>query len=257
MAAPAVRVDLKGPVATLALDRPQVRNAMDEEMAYQLRDACGYVQAKDSVRVVVLTGSGGIFSIGAASESRSRNGVSVKASPQIFDVSDYIAAIERPVIAAINGDAMDQGLELALACDLRIIVENARLGMTQVARGTMPRDGGTQRLPRLVGRARALELLLMARAVDASEALRIGLVNEVVAKGRALERSQQLAAEIAKLAPVATQYLKEAVLKGMDATLDQGLRLEADLSILLHSTADRAEGLRSFAERRPAVFHGK
>jgi enoyl-CoA hydratase/carnithine racemase len=252
-----VRVDLKGPVAILTLDCPQTRSAIDEKMASQLRDACSDLQTEDSVRVVVLSGSGDVFSIGAASSSGSRNGAVAKASPLTFEISSHVAASEKPVIAAINGDAMDQGLEVALACDLRIAAENARLGMTQVARGILPSDGGTQRLPRLVGRARALELLLTARAVGASEALRMGLVNEVVAKGRALERAEELAAEIAKLAPIATQYLKEAVLKGMDATLGQGLRLEADLSILLHGTGDRAEGLRSFAERRPAVFRGK
>lgn len=255
MAAPVVRVDFKGPVATLTLDRPQARNPIDEKMASQLRDACAGILTDDSVRVVVLTGAGSVFSTGAGIGGR--NGASGKAPPPFFDVAGHIAAIEKPVIAAINGDAMDQGLELALACDLRIAAGNARLGLTQVARGAMPQDGGTQRLPRLVGRGRALEMLLAARVVAASEALRIGLVNEVVEQGHALERAHELAAAIAKLAPVATRYLKEAVLKGMDMSLGQGLRLEADLSILLHGTADRAEGMSSFAARRSAAFRGK
>lgn len=257
MAAPLVRVDLKGAVATLTLDRPRARNPIDENMASQLRDACSGLSCDDSVRVVVLTGAGDVFSAGAEIAGRYRSGTPAKTLPQSFTVAEHIAAIPKPVVAAINGDAIDQGLELALACDLRIASEHARMGLAQLAHGTMPRDGGTQRLPRLVGRARALEMLLTARVVNASEALRIGLVNEVAAEGRAVELSHELAAAIAGLAPIATRYLKEAVLKGLDMPLDQGLRLEADLSILLHSTADRAEGLRSFVERRPAAFRGK
>ena len=129
--------------------------------------------------------------------------------------------------------------------------------MTQVLNGAMPRDGGTQRLPRLIGRSRAMDMLLTGRCVAASEALEIGLVNEVVGQGKTSERAMELATLIAGHGPIALRYLKEAVLNGMDGTLDQGLRLEADLSFLLQSTQDRSEGISSFLERRNPTYRGQ
>ena len=159
--------------------------------------------------------------------------------------------------ALLNGDAIDHGLELALACDLRLAADNARFGMTQVTRGSMPWDGGTQRLPRIVGRAWAADLLLTGRLVDAQEALDIGLVHEVHPSERLPERGEQLARSLAALAPIASRYAKESVLKGMDMTLDQGMRLEMDLNLILQTTLDRAEGIASFLERREPTFRGE
>ena len=172
-------------------------------------------------------------------------------------MASAVADIEKPVIAAINGDATDQGLELALACDIRVASERARFGLTQVETGLVPTDGGTQRLPRLIGRARALEMILTSRLIDAAEAKHIGLVSDIVAPSEVLARAQEIASAIAKHGPIASRYLKEAVLQGLDMTLSQGLRLEADLSFLLQSTADRAEGIDSFLERREPDYKGE
>jgi enoyl-CoA hydratase/carnithine racemase len=167
-----------------------------------------------------------------------------------------VASVDRPVIAAINGEAIGPGLELALSCDLRIASDEARFGLPQLSQGFIPWDGGSQRLPRIVGRARALELLLTSRTIDAVEALRIGLVNKVVPAKALLPESQALARQLAAKGPIALRYAKEAVNKGLDLTLEQGLRLEADLYFLLHTTADRIEGVRAFLEKRPPRFRG-
>jgi enoyl-CoA hydratase/carnithine racemase len=168
-----------------------------------------------------------------------------------------VAAIDRPVIAAINGDALGPGLELALSCDIRLASSQARFGFPEVASGVIPTGGGTQRLPRIIGRGQALELILTARTISAEEALEIGLVSQVVAPENLAAETETLAANIAAKAPVAVRYIKEAVNKGMDLTLEQGLRLEADLYFLLHTTVDRTEGVKAFRAKRPPRFKGK
>ena len=152
---------------------------------------------------------------------------------------------------------MGQGLELALAGDLRIAAEEAQLGISETGKLSFPWDGGTQRLPRLVGPAWALDMALTGRMVSAQEALGLGLVNRVAPGERLEEATEELAAQVLAAAPIAARYAKESVGKGMDMTLGQGLRLEADLSVILQSTADRVEGLASFKERRKPKFRGK
>ena len=176
---------------------------------------------------------------------------------ELHRAASALASVEMPVIAAINGDAIDHGLELALACDLRIAARGVRMGFTDLSRGIIPWDGGTQRLPRLVGRTYALELLLTSRLMDSEEASKVGLVNFVVDPECLVSTTEKLALEIASGAPIAARYAKETVLKGMDMTLEQGLRLEADLNIILQSTSDRGEGLRSFLEKREPEFKGE
>ena len=168
-----------------------------------------------------------------------------------------IASINCPVIAAINGDALGQGLELALSCDIRIAADTARFGLPQVGQGILPGDGGTQRLARIVGRGKAMELLLTGNTIDASEALAIGLVNQVVAGGKLIAEVETMAAAVVSKGPLALRYAKEAVIKGLDLTLEQGLRLEADLYLLLHTTADRTEGIRAFLEKKRPQFKGE
>ena len=167
-----------------------------------------------------------------------------------------MASLPVPVLVVINGDALDHGLELALAGDIRIASAEARLGLTDVSRGNMPWDGGTQRLPRLVGPAWARDMILTGRIIDAWEALAVGLVNRVEPKENLKAAADKIAQELVSGGPVAARYAKEAVIKGLDLTLSQGLGLEADLNVILQSTADRAEGIRSFIERRPPRFLG-
>ncbi len=230
------------------------RETIDERAAFELRDAFEKLASEDGVWVIILTG-GDAFCRGADVSAPQSEVAMTKL--RSLRVAASVAAIEKPVIAAINGDAIDQGLEIALACDIRIASRNARFGLTQVERGMMPWDGGTQRLPRLIGRGRAMEMILASRIVDAREALEIGLVNQVVDSGQLMGRAREIASTVAAHGPIAAGYLKEALLKGMDMTLEQGLRLEADLNFLLQSTTDRAEGIRSFLERRMPEYRGE
>ncbi len=249
-----VRYEVSEHIATITLCRPDAGNAIDELMAAALRDACESARQDDEVRVVMLTGAGDAFCLGTAGDA----GMLAPDDIARLRVSDAVAAIEKPVIALINGDALDQGLELALACDARIAAADARLGLTQVRRGAMPWDGGTQRLPRLIGQSIALEMILTGRIARASDAADIGLVNwSQSGASDASEYAYDLAARMAAHAPIAARYLKETLLKGADMTLAQGLALEADLSVILQSTSDRAEGIGSFLERRAPRYRGK
>jgi len=247
-----IRVQTEGHLATVTLDRPATDNAIDEQMALALLDSCDSLANNDEIWVVVLTGSGGAFCLGTDSAALAASGTYLP-----FKAAEHVAGLEKPVVCAVNGNAIGQGLELALACDIRISSGTAKLGLPQLKDGTMPWDGGTQRLPRLVGRSRATEMILASRLVDAEEALGMGLVNQVVEPDEVLPRAVELASTIAGHGPIAARYLKEAVLKGIDLTLGQGLRLEADLNLILQSTADRAEGIRSFLERRKPDYRGE
>ena len=243
-------------IATLTLDRASSGNAVNERMAFELGDACQQLDQDDDIWVVVITGKGDAFCLGTDPAALQKQG-DLAESLYSLRVAGRIAAIEKPVIAALNGDAIGQGLELALTCDIRIASSQARFGMTQLKDETMPWDSGTQRLPRVVGRGRAIEMVLTSRMVDAEEALEMGLVSQVVEPDQVSRRAQDIASTIADHGPIAARYIKEAVLKGLDMTLEQGLRLEADLNIILQSTADRAEGVRSFLENRRPQYRGK
>ncbi len=246
---PATSVEVEGAIATITLERPGSGNAVTERTAAEIGDVSERVGQDDAIRVAILTGSGDAFCLGT--EPSSNGGL------DMLKVAGTIASIDKPVIAALNGDAIDQGLELALACDIRIAARTARLGLTHLSRGLMPWDGGTQRLPRAVGRASALEMLLTSRLVDADEAVDMGLVSLVVDGFEVYQKALDVASAIADHGPVAVRYVKEAVLKGMDLTVDQGLRLEADLNVILQSTEDRTEGIQSFLDRRPPRYTGR
>jgi enoyl-CoA hydratase len=171
--------------------------------------------------------------------------------------STAVAGLNCPVIAAVNGDALGAGLELALSCDIRICSENAHFGFPETSYGLIPGGGGTQRLPRIVGKGKATEMVITAEPIDAAEAYRIGLVTKVVPKQKLSTEAEEVAKRLSLRAPIAVRYAKEAVNKGMDMTLAQGLRLEADLSFLLQTTKDRAEGIKAFLEKRKATFKGE
>ncbi|MBI4202220.1 MAG: enoyl-CoA hydratase/isomerase family protein [Chloroflexi bacterium] len=247
-----IRLSRNGPVAVITLSRSRTGNRLDRRVAEELSLASFYVNQDDALRAIVLTGSSAVFSAGWELPRSLASG-----SPDVPRSAAAIAAIQKPVVAAINGDAIGQGLELALAADIRIAVTTARFAMPHVHHGLLPWDGGTQRLSRTVGRAHALELLLTGEHIDAATALRMGIVHQV-APPEELDRAVQSVTErIVAGAPIALRYAKETVYKGMDLTLDQGLHLEADLNMLLLHTKDRAEGIRSFLERRTPVFQGE
>ena len=245
-----------GPVATVTLARPESGNRIDSPLAAELREACRAIGEDESIRSVIVTGAGSIFSVG---REPAPGDLPPETRPDWLcrlQVASTLAGLPIPVIAAVNGDALDHGLELALAADLRIASADARFGFTDLTQGSFPWDGGTQRLPRLVGPAWARDMVLTGRIIDAPQALGLGLVSEVVAGAELLARARQLAETVAAGAPIASRYAKEAIGAGMDLTLAQGLRLEADLNILLQSTADRAEGIQSYLQRREPEFRG-
>lgn len=244
----------RGQIVGITLNRPKVNNAINIRLAEELLDICSEVSQDEDVRVVTITGAGKAFCVGTDwSGFPPLETVQTK----LWSVATAVAKLDCPVIAAINGDAIGQGLELALACDLRIAAGTARLGLPQIISGLIPWDGGTQHLPRLVGRAKAMEMILLGESVSAEEAYRVGLVNKVVTLEELSLVVADMAQGIASRAPVAVKYAKEAVEKGLALTLEQGLHLEADLYLLLHATKDRTEGITAFHEKRQPKFKGK
>jgi enoyl-CoA hydratase len=234
----------KDHVASITLNRPEAANRVNLTLAQELEDACRQANQDDEVYVVVLEGAGKTFSKGAEGGA-------------VYGVASSVADIEKPVIIAINGDALGQGLEIALAGDIRLAADKAKFGFPEVAGGLIPADGGTQRLARLVGRGKALELILAAETITAAEALEVGLVDRVVAGTKLAAEARALAESIASKGPIALRFIKEAVNKGLEMTLEQGLRLEGDLYFLLHTTADRSEGINAFLKKRPPKFKNK
>ena len=248
---------IKESVATITLCRSKAKNAIGTRMSAELKDIQIDIQRDKTVKVVVITGEGrDVFCAGTdleefyTFENRAER-------IALFSAASIIDAFNCPTIAAINGDALGQGLELALACDLRMCSQKAVLGMPQIKAGEMPWDGGTQRLARLVGKAKAMELILLGETIDAGEAQRIGLVQRITPPDDLMTAVMDLAHKLAAKSPVSLAYVREAINKGMDLTLDQGLRLEADLYYLIHTTDDRTEGIKSFREKRRPQFKGK
>jgi enoyl-CoA hydratase/carnithine racemase len=223
----------------------------------ELTEICAEIAWDEEIRVIVLTGSGEkSFALGTGL-NRKVSASGEEEEIRLFSISEPIAKTDRPVIAAIHGDAIGQGLEMTLACDIRVAVETARFGLPQINRGLIPWDGGTQRLPRLVGREKAIEMILTGETIDAKEAHRVGLVNKVVPPEELMSTVMSMAQEMASKSSIALRYTKEAVYQGMDLTLEQGLRLEADLYLLIHTTKDRTEGIKAFREKRVPKFEGK
>jgi enoyl-CoA hydratase/carnithine racemase len=256
----------KDRIAMITLNRADRLNRLTRQMADGLAEMCGVIEDDAEVRVVILTAAGPVFSLGldarAVSPEEWRELIDTPAESvrhrhwALYGV-EAVASLSKPVIAALNGDALGAGLELALACDIRVSREDARFGFPQVREGMIPMSGGTQRLPRIIGLAKALELIMTGEPIDAHEARRIGLVGRVVLPNELPKVTEELAASILKGAPLAVRYGKEAVRQGTDLSFVEGARLEADLSLLLHTTADRAEGIRSFQEKRNPEFHGR
>lgn len=248
-------------IARITLNRLDFKNYVNLQMSQEINDICHQVNQDDDIYVAIITGTGDFFCSGNEFEkSFQADKKQIHDDEKIveqFKVALSIANIEKPVIAAINGDALGQGLEIALACDIRIASQKARFGFPNIAAGLVPSDGGTQRLPRIIGKGKALELIFSADIISAEEALDIGLISKVVNAESLNVEVDTLAKTITTKAPIPLRYIKEAVNKGLDLTLEQGLRLEADLYFLLHTTSDRTEGIKAFQQKRTPEFKGQ
>ena len=255
-----LKVETKNKIAYVTINRPEKLNALNMEVMEELRTAFTAIKDDKEIRVAILTGAGEKAFVAGAdiAELNKHNTVDAKEyTHKGQSVLDLIENLGKPVIACINGFALGGGCELAMACTMRIASENARLGQPEVKLGIMAGYGGTQRLPRLVGKGRAMQILLTADMINAAEAYRIGLVNEVVTATDLIKRAEEIAAKIIANAPLAVQYTMEAVNHGMNMTLDEGLYLEATLFGICCSTEDKNEGTKAFLEKRAANFQGK
>jgi len=256
----AVLLDQEGGVVTITLNRPRALNALNQATRVGLVDAFTRLRSDASARVIVVTGAGErAFSAGADIKEFLESGTPTqhREERQRLDFRYHMARCPQPIIAAIRGYALGGGLELALACDIRIAAEDAQLGLTEIDLAIIPGGGGTQRLPRVVGRGKALEMILTGARLPAAEALRIGLVERVVPVAELMTAAHGLARTLAAKAPIALRYAKEAVVAGLELPLADGLRLENDLSTLLRTTEDRLEGARAFVEKRSPRWSGR
>jgi enoyl-CoA hydratase/carnithine racemase len=257
---PVVRYEVTGDgIATITLDRPEVMNAISQQMRRELSAAVQAADADEQVRAIALRGAGErAFCAGADVREfvPPQSLVAARRDRAGPIWNDLISAARKPTVAAVHGYCLGGGLEIALACDLRIAAEDAVFGFPEVLLGIIPGAGGTQRLPRLVGVGQALRLILTGQRIDAAEALSIGLVTEVVPGPELAGRALECAAQLSRGAPRAIEYAKEAILRGSQLSLADGLRLEADLATLLMSTDDRAEGAAAFTGRRTPDFTG-
>jgi enoyl-CoA hydratase len=252
-------LDRDGPVGTLTVNRPQVRNALDTATIDELRRAVLELKHDDRIRAVVLTGAGDRAFV-AGADIRQLTDLDAGAAKayalagqHVFDLVEHMG---KPVIAAVNGKALGGGCELAMACALRIAAEHAAFGQPEVRLGLIPGFAGTQRLPRLIGKGRALELLLTGREVDAQEALRIGLVNRVVTSAELLPAARGWARELAQLPAFALRTVMDAVNRGVEMAFPEAAFLEAALFGLAVGSEDGREGTRAFLEKRKPQFKG-
>jgi len=255
---PVVLLERPGPaVALLRLNRPDRLHALNLELREALASHFTDLASDQAVRCVVLTGDENAFAAGADVAELAQRTPTDPAFARVRAAWAPIERYPRPVIAAINGFALGGGCELAMHCDIIVAGEGAKLGQPEVKLGIMPGAGGTQRLVRAVGKFAAMRWLLTGDPLSASEAHRLGLVTEVVADGEVLKRALEIAARIAAQAPLAVAAIKDAVLRGADLPLDDGLRLEGESFRALFATEDRAEGMRAFLEKRKPEFKGR
>lgn len=252
-------VDVKDKICTVKINNPEAMNALNSTVLSELDEAFTEIAANEDVSVVVITGEGRAFVAGAdISQMSTMNATEGKAfGVQGSAVFRKIENLDKPVIAAINGFALGGGCELAMACDIRIASNKAKIGQPETGLGITPGFSGTQRLPRIVGPGKAKEIIYTAKPITADEAYRIGLVNSVVEPEALMDAAYAMAKQIAKNAPIALKYSKEAIDKGMQTDIDSAISLENDLFALCFSTEDQKEGMKAFFEKRPAEWKKK
>ena len=250
----------KNAIAYVTVNRPKVLNALNMATMEELRRVFHAIKDDSEIRVVIFTGAGEKAFIAGAdiNELSKHNAVEGKAyTHKGQSVLNLMENLGKPVIACINGFALGGGCEMAMACTMRLASDNAKLGQPEVKLGIIPGYGGTQRLPRLVGKGIAMQLVLSGEMISAQEAHRIGLVNEIVPQGELIARAEAIAQKIIANAPLAVQYAMEAINKGIEMTLQEGLYLEATLFGVCCATEDKTEGTKAFLEKRAANFKGK
>jgi len=253
-------LDRDGAVASVTINRPAVLNALNAQTLDELRRAVLALQRDDGVRVVILTGAGDKAFVAGADINELAVQTPITGREHALagqHVLDLIENLGKPVIAAINGYALGGGCELAMACTLRLAADTAKLGQPEITLGLIPGYAGTQRLSRLVGKGRAMELILTGAPIPAAEAVRIGLVNRVVAAAALMTEARKLAAALAAQAPVALRYIMSAINKGLEMPFAEGCVFEATLFGLVAATDDMREGTRAFLEKRKANFTGR
>jgi len=252
--------DVKDGVAVVTINRPDKLNALNDQVMAELADAAERIATDPAIKGAILTGAGPKSFVAGADISDLAKQGPFDGKARAMRGQGVLRRFEtcgKPVIAAVNGFALGGGCELAMACHIRIASENAKFGQPEVKLGIAPGYGGTQRLPRLVGKGVAMQLILTAEMIDAAEAYRIGLVNKVVPAGELMAESEKMLRGILSMGPLAVRLSMEAIDHGLEMTLDDGLLLEANHFGLLAATQDTKEGLSAFLEKRPAKFTGK
>jgi enoyl-CoA hydratase len=251
--------DVRDRIATITINRPDKLNALNDATIAELDEAIGEVIRRKDVGGAIVTGTGAKAFVAGAdiAELSTQGSLDGRARAMVGQrVFSRFEQSPKPVIAAINGFALGGGLELALACHIRLASDNAKMGLPEVKLGIAPGYGGTQRLPRLIGKGRALQLMLTAEMTDAAEALRIGLVNKVVPASELIATAEAMMKQILANGPIAVGFCIEAVNRGLDTTLEEGLVIEANHFGLIATTSDMREGMSAFLEKRPAAFKG-
>jgi len=244
-------------IVVLRLNRPQVRNALNLEVRMRLADEVTRHAADPDIRCLIIAGSDKVFASGADIGEMAENGPVEVMARNVQKYWRTISECPKPVIAAIEGFALGGGLELALCADIIVAGEGARLGLPEAKIGILPGGGGTQKLARLVGRHRAMLLLMTGRMFSAPEAFAMGVISEVAPTGQALPRAIEIAREIAAMAPISVMQIKEIVNAGLNAPLDTALMLERKALLVQFATSDQKEGMRAFLEKRKPKFEGK
>jgi enoyl-CoA hydratase len=255
-----VLYEVREQIAWITLNRPEAMNAISDSVRAALPEAIARAEADDNVRVMVISGAGERAFCAGADVTGFNAVESLVKMRQNRAHAHWISAFDharKPIIAAIHGYCLGGGLEIALACDIRIAAEGAKFGLPEVTRGTLPGAGGTQRLARMVGLGRALDIALSGDHINAEDALRMGLVSRLVPRAELKSAAEALAQRIASHAPLAVLLVKEAVRGSLDTDLPTGLRIEADLSTLIASTEDRVEAGKAFREKRTPEFKGR
>lgn len=252
-----VEPQIEAHIALIRLNRPKELNALNLELMGEVRDALKMLDQDDNVRVIILTGNERAFAAGAdIKQMAGRTAVDMLKIDQ-FSTWDQIKKTKKPIIAAVSGFALGGGNELVMHCDMVVASETAMFGQPEIKIGVMPGAGGTQRLPRAVGKVNAMEMALTGKFITAERAYQLGLVNKVVPVELYLDEAIKMAREIAQLSPIAVRLAKEAVLKAYETPLSEGLEFERKNFYLLFATEDQKEGMAAFVEKRLADFKGK